>query len=244
MCSSDLARGILIYGPPGCGKTMIAKAVANEAGANFISIKGPEVFSKWVGESEKRIREVFRRARQVAPSIIFIDEIDSIAPRRGMHSGSHVTEQVVSQMLTEMSGLEDLTGVVVLAATNRPDMMDPALLRPGRFDKMIYVPAPDEKTREEILKVHTKDMPTRVDMKKLSEKTDRYSGADLEALAREAAMIALREDIESKDVKKEHFENALKKVKPSITADIFKKYKKLVEEMKETKLEEKARYIG
>ncbi|MBU3905154.1 MAG: CDC48 family AAA ATPase [Nanoarchaeota archaeon] len=239
------ARGILIYGPPGCGKTMIAKAVANEAGVNFISIKGPEIFSKWVGESEKRIREVFRRARQVAPAIIFIDEIDSIAPRRGMHAGSNVTEQVVSQLLTEMSGLEDLTGVVVLAATNRPDIMDPALLRPGRFDKMIYVPAPDEKTREEILKVHTKDMPLRsVDLKKLADRTDRYSGADLEALSREAAMISLREDMKSKEVKKAHFDKALETIKPSITPDIFKQYKKVVEEMKETKLEERARYIG
>lgn len=239
------ARGILMYGPPGCGKTMIAKAVANEAGANFISIKGPEIFSKYVGDSEKHIREIFRRARQVAPAIVFIDEIDAIAPRRGTDIGSHVTEQVVSQLLTEMSGLEDLTGVVVLAATNRPDIMDPALLRPGRFDRMIYVPAPDEKTREQILKVHTKDMPlVSVDLKKLADKTDKYSGADLEALVREAGMIALRENIKSDEVTKEHFEKALQKIKPSISDDIFKKYQKVVEEIKKTNLEERARYIG
>ncbi|MDD5416510.1 MAG: CDC48 family AAA ATPase [Candidatus Aenigmarchaeota archaeon] len=241
-------RGILMYGPPGCGKTMIAKAVANEANANFISIKGPEVFSKWVGESEKQIRDVFRRARQVAPSIIFIDEIDSVTPKRGSSDGSHVTEQVVSQLLTEMSGLEDLKGVVVLAATNRPDIVDPALLRPGRFDKMIYVPAPDEKTRLEILKVHTKNMPLKgVDIKKIATKTEGYSGADLEALVREAALISLREDIKSKEVTNKHLESAFKKIKPSITDDMFKKYQKVVEELKKTKLEEESkasRYIG
>lgn len=148
-------KGILLYGPPGCGKTMLAKAVANESGANFISVKGPELFSKWVGESEKRVRELFRRAKQVAPTIIFFDEIDAMVPRRGMGYGEQVTEKIVSQMLTELSGLEELHDIVVLAATNRPDMLDPALLRPGRFDRQILVPSPDEKTRMKILELKT-----------------------------------------------------------------------------------------
>jgi len=241
-------RGIMLYGPPGCGKTHIVKAVANEAGANFISIKGPEVFSKWVGESEKMIRNIFRRAKQVAPTIVFFDEIDSLAPRRGMYSGSGTAEQVVSQMLTEMSGIENMEGVVVIAATNRPDIVDPALMRPGRFDRLIYVPAPDEDSRKEILKVHTKDMPVKkVDINKLAKKTDGYSGADLEAAVREAALIALRRDLKIKQVDPKDFEDALKEIKPSISDDLFKKYKKIVEEMKKTRLDEDEttrRYIG
>ncbi len=240
------ARGILLYGPPGCGKTLIAKAVANEARVNFISIKGPEVYSKWVGESERMIRDIFRRAKQVAPSIIFIDEIDALAPRRGTDIGSHVTEQVVSQLLTEMSGVEDMSDILVLAATNRPDILDPALLRPGRFEKLIYVPAPDEATRFEILKVHTKNTPLKdVDLKKIAKATKGYSGADLEALVREAVMTALREDINSKNVTPKHFEKALKKVKPSITDDAFVKYQKVIEDIKKAKVEEEGtRYIG
>jgi transitional endoplasmic reticulum ATPase len=241
-------RGILMYGPPGCGKTFIVKALANEAGANFISIKGPEVLSKWVGESEKMIRDTFKRAKQVAPAIIFFDEIDSLTPKRGLDTGSRVTEQVVSQMLTEMSGIEDMEGVVVIAATNRPDIVDPALMRPGRFDRLIYVPAPDEKTRLEILKVHTKGMPLKgVDLDKVAEKTDGYSGADLEAVAREAGLVALRENIKAKEVTKKHFDEALKKVKPSITDDMFAKYQKAVEDLRKTKVAEKqseVRYIG
>ncbi len=240
-------KGILLYGPPGCGKTYIVKALANEAGINFISIKGPEVMTMWVGESERKLREVFRRAKQVAPAIIFFDEIDAIAPRRGSAAGAHVTEQVVSQMLTEMSGLEELKGVVVIAATNRPDMIDPALLRPGRFDQLVYVPAPDEKTRLQILKVHTKNMPLKgVNLNKLAEKTEGFSGADLEAVVREAAMHALRENIKTKEVSSKNFDEALKKIKPSITQDMFAKYRKAVEDIKKTKLEEeeKARYIG
>ena len=241
-------RGIMLYGPPGCGKTHIVKAVANEAGANFISIKGPEVFSKWVGESEKMIRNIFRRAKQVAPTIVFFDEIDSLAPRRGMYSGSGTAEQVVSQMLTEMSGIENMEGVVVIAATNRPDIVDPALMRPGRFDRLIYVPAPDEDSRKEILKVHTKDMPVKkVDINKLAKKTDGYSGADLEAAVREAALIALRRDLKIKQVDPKDFEDALKEIKPSISDDLFKKYKKIVEEMKKTRIDENEttrRYIG
>ncbi|MEM7821079.1 MAG: AAA family ATPase, partial [Candidatus Aenigmatarchaeota archaeon] len=241
-------RGILLYGPPGCGKTYIVKALANGAGANFISIKGPEVLSKWVGESEKMIRDTFKRAKQVAPTIIFFDEIDALAPRRGLEIGTRVTEQVVSQLLTEMSGIEEMEGVVVIAATNRPDIVDPALLRPGRFDRLIYVPAPDEKTRLEILKVHTRNMPLKgVDLNKLAEKTEGYSGADLEAVCREAGLFALRENMNAKEVTKKHFDEALKKIKPSITEDMFAKYQKAVEELRKTKVAEKpaeVRYIG
>ncbi|MEM7823971.1 MAG: CDC48 family AAA ATPase [Candidatus Aenigmatarchaeota archaeon] len=241
-------RGILLYGPPGCGKTYIVKALANSAGANFISIKGPEVLSKWVGESEKMIRDTFKRAKQVAPTIIFFDEIDALAPRRGLEIGTRVTEQVVSQLLTEMSGIEEMEGVVVIAATNRPDIVDPALLRPGRFDRLIYVPAPDEKTRLEILKVHTRNMPLKgVDLNKLAEKTEGYSGADLEAVCREAGLFALRENMNAKEVTKKHFDEALKKIKPSITEDMFAKYQKAVEELRKTKVAEKpaeVRYIG
>jgi len=241
------SRGILLFGPPGCGKTHIVKALANESGVNFISVKGPELLSKWVGESEQHIRDIFKRARQVAPSIIFFDEIDAMTPRRGMDSGSRVTEQVVSQILTEMSGLEDMHDVVVVAATNRPDIMDPALLRPGRFDRVIYTPAPAEAAREKIFSIHTKSMPLEgIDIKTLAKKTEGYSGADINALCREAALNAMREDIKAKNVTKAHFEEALKKVKPSITADMFTKYQKVVEEAKKTKIEEeeKSRYIG
>ena len=242
-------RGIMLYGPPGCGKTFIVKALANEAGANFISVKGPELLSKWVGESEQHLRDVFRRAKQVAPCIIFFDEIDSLAPRRGSDAGNRVTEQVVSQLLTEMSGIENMEGVMVIAATNRPDIIDPALLRPGRFDRLIYVPAPDEKTRLEILKVHTKSMPLakEVSMEKLAKQTDGYSGADLEAVVREAGLNALRENMKAKEITKKHFDESLKEIKPSITEDIFMKYQKIVEEVKKTKLEEhekSSRYIG
>ncbi|MFQ6071228.1 MAG: AAA family ATPase, partial [Methanosarcinales archaeon] len=237
-------RGILLYGPPGCGKTLLAKAVANEAGANFILINGPEVFSKWVGESERMIRNVFRRAKQVAPSIIFIDEIDALAPKRGVEIGTRVTEQVVSQLLTEMSGVQELKDVVILAATNRPDILDSALLRPGRFDRLIYVPSPDEKARLEIFKVHTRNMPLKgVDIKKLAKITEGYSGADIEALVREAALYSLRENIKSKEVNSKHFDKAIKKIKPSITADMFKKYQKAVDNLKKTSLDE-TRYIG
>jgi transitional endoplasmic reticulum ATPase len=242
-------RGILLYGPPGCGKTYIAKALANEAGVNFISVKGPEILSKWVGESEQRLRDIFRRAKQVAPSIILFDEIDAIAARRGLSAGTRVTEQVVSQLLTEMSGVEEMKDVVIMATTNRPDILDSALLRPGRFDRLIYVPAPEEKTREEIFKIHTKNMPLKaVDIKKLAKETKGYSGADIEALVREAALFSLREAMskktKAKEVKKEHFEKALKKIKPSITVDMTKKYQKAVEDLKKTELEDTARYIG
>jgi transitional endoplasmic reticulum ATPase len=237
-------RGILLYGPPGCGKTYIVKALANEAGVNLIAIKGPEILTMWVGESERKLRDVFRRAKQVAPTVILFDEIDSLAPRRGIEVGTRVTEQIVSQLLTEMSGIEEMEGVSVIATTNRPDILDPALLRPGRFERLVYVPAPDEKTRLEIFQVHTKGMPLKgVDLKKLAKDTEGYSGADIEALAREAAMAALREDIKAKEVTSKHFEKALKKVKPSITPDMFNKYQKAVEDLRKTDVQE-TRYIG
>jgi len=242
-------RGILLYGPPGCGKTYIVKALANEAGVNFITVKGPEILSKWVGESEERLRNVFRRAKQVSPSIILFDEIDAIAPRRGLEVGTRVTEQVVSQLLTEMSGIEEMKDVVIIATTNRPDILDSALLRPGRFDRLIYVPAPEEETREEIFKIHTKNMPLKgVNLKKFAKETEGYSGADIEALVREAALFALREAMnkkeKAKNVTEKDFEKALKKIKPSITPDMSKKYKKAVDNLKKTEIEETARYIG
>ena len=239
-------RGILMYGPPGCGKTLLAKAVANESGANFISVKGPELLSKWFGESEQRIRELFRRARQVAPSIIFLDEVDSMIPKRGLQHGTHATESVVSQLLTEISGLEELKNVVVVAATNRPDMIDPALLRPGRIDRFVLIPAPDEKARLEILKVHTKNMPLKqVDLKILAKKTEGLSGADLESMCREAAMNALRENMKSKEIKLKHFEAALKETVPSATREVVDYYSKFVERQKKVEKEvETPKYIG
>jgi transitional endoplasmic reticulum ATPase len=240
-------KGILMYGPPGCGKTLLAKAVANESGANFISIKGPELLSKWFGESEQRIRELFRRARQVAPSIIFLDEVDALVPKRGAYMGTHATESVVSQLLTEISGLEELKDVVVIAATNRPDMIDPALLRPGRIDRFVLIPPPDEKSRLEILKVHTKGMPLKnVDLKLLAKRSEGFSGADLEAICREAAMNALREDMKSKEVKEKHFDEALRKAVPSINREVIDYYNKFVERQKKLEKEEKREqnYIG
>ncbi len=228
-------RGILLFGPPGCGKTLLAKAVATESGANFIAIRGPEILSKWVGESEKAIREIFRKARQAAPAVIFFDEIDAIAPARGLAADTHVTERIVSQLLTEMDGIERLENVVVIAATNRPDILDPALLRPGRFDKLIYVPPPDKKARLEILKIHTRKMPLAddVDLNRIAEMTEGYSGADLEALVREAALMALREDINAKVVEMRHFEEARKKIKPSITQDMIRFYNAWLERAKQ-----------
>ena len=228
-------KGILLYGPPGCGKTLLARAVATESEANFITIKGPEVFSKWVGESEKAIREVFRKARMSAPAIIFFDEIDSLVPRRGLgYADSGVTERVISQLLTEMDGVITLENVVVIAATNRPDIVDPAILRPGRFDRLIYVPEPNEEGRYQIFKIHTKKMPLAkdVDLKYLARMTRGYSGADIKALCREAAMIALRRDMSAKEVTLEDFKEAMKKVPPSISSDMEKWYKGFAEQVR------------
>ena len=223
-------KGILLYGPPGTGKTLIAKAAAHESEANFISIKGPELLSKWVGESEKGVREVFRKARGAAPCIVFFDEIDAIAPTRGgAGSDSHVTERLISQLLTELDGLEILTNVVIIAATNRPDIIDPALLRPGRFDRLLYVPPPDKESRMHVLKIHTKKKPLANDVKidVLADQTEGYTGADIAALASAAVMLALREHVakykdpkEAERTKEElkihmsHFEEAMKKIRP------------------------------
>jgi len=216
-------KGILLYGPPGCGKTLLAKAVATESEANFISIKGPEIFSKWVGESERAIREVFRKARSAAPAIIFVDELDSVVPRRGLgYADSGVSERVISQLLTELDGIENLRDIVVIGATNRPDILDPALLRPGRFDRLIYVTSPDEKSRLQIFKIHAKNMPLAndVSIEHLARISKGFSGADIQGVCREAAMIALRRDINEKTVTTEDFKQAMEKAIPSITSDM------------------------
>ncbi|MBU7018498.1 MAG: CDC48 family AAA ATPase [Theionarchaea archaeon] len=220
-------KGVFLYGPPGCGKTLLAKAVAHESEANFISVKGPEVLSKWVGESEKAIREIFRKAKQVSPTIVFFDEIDAIAQRRGEEIGSRVGERVVDMLLTEMDGLEDMGDVVVIAATNRPDMLDPALLRPGRLDRLILVPAPDQEARKNILEVHTREMPLKdVDLEYIASITDGFSGADLGGLVREAGMNAMREG--TKIVEMRHFSYALEEIQPSISEDMIQDYDKNV----------------
>ncbi|MCD6536384.1 MAG: CDC48 family AAA ATPase [Thaumarchaeota archaeon] len=229
-------RGILLYGPPGTGKTLLAKAVATESEANFISVKGPEVLSKWVGESEKAIREIFRKAREASPCIIFFDELDAIAPRRGMHTDAGVTDRIVNQLLTEMDGIQILKDVVVIGATNRPDILDPGLLRPGRFDRVIYVPPPDVEGRYQILQIHTKNMPLAddVDLRKIAELTEGYTGADLEAVCREAALTAARENINIDKVYMRHFMAALERVKPSIAPEQKREYEKILSEFKKS----------
>ncbi len=217
-------KGVLLYGPPGTGKTLIAKAVAHTTESNFISIKGPELLSKWVGESEKGIREIFRKARQAAPCIIFLDEMDSLAPSRSSGSSdSHVTERIVSQLLTEIDGLEELHNVLVIGATNRVDLIDSALLRPGRFDRILEIPLPDLKGREHIFKIHTKNKPIvkDLDVAKLVDLTDGFSGAEIEGVCNRAAMSAIRRYVnnEEKSVKsikitQEDLENAIEKLRP------------------------------
>ena len=226
-------RGILMYGPPGTGKTMLAKAVATESEANFISVKGPEFLSKWVGESEKAVRETFRKARQAAPCVIFMDEVDSITSERGTGSDSNVTERVISQLLTEMDGLSALHDVVVIAATNRPDIIDPALLRPGRFDKSIYIGTPDRESRKKIFEIHTKSKPLAedVDLEELAKDTDGYTGADISAVCNEAVMIAVRklvesgkmptdEEISACKVEMGHFKIAIEKIGPKVRKEL------------------------
>jgi transitional endoplasmic reticulum ATPase len=226
-------KGILLYGAPGTGKTLLAKAVANESQANFILVKGPELLSKWVGESEKAVREVFKKARQTSPTIIFFDEVDSLAPRRGISADAHATERVVNQILTELDGLEELHDVVIIAATNRPDMVDPALLRPGRFDRIILTPVPDKATRKRIFEVHTKGMPLKgINLDTLAEETAGYVGADIEAICREAAIFALRKNMKAKEVTMANFKEALKQVRPSTTKEIEKAYESLKDQFK------------
>ncbi len=238
------AKGVLMYGPPGTGKTLLAKAIANESQSNFISIKGPELLNKFVGESEKGVREVFAKARENAPTVVFFDEIDSIAGERGRNMGdSGVGERVVSQLLTELDGLEELEDVVVIATTNRPDLIDAALLRPGRLDRHVHVPVPDEEGRRKILEVHTRDKPLAddVDLDSLARRMEGYVGADIEAVAREASMAASREFIRSVDpedigdsignvrVTAEHFEQALDEVGPSVDEDVRDRYEEIEE---------------
>jgi transitional endoplasmic reticulum ATPase len=243
-------KGILLYGAPGTGKTLLAKAVATEAQSNFILVKGPELLSKWVGESEKAVREVFKKARQTSPTIIFFDEIDSLAPKRSLSSGSHVSETVVNQLLTEIDGLEEMHDVVIIAATNRPDIVDTGLLRPGRFDRILHVPGPTQKGREEIFAVHTKGMPLKdVDIKELAKRTSGYVGADIESVCRESAMLALRKsDLKAKEITMKDFDDALKKVLPSITPEIEKAYGELKNYFTSAKAkqmkEEKPSYMG
>lgn len=233
-------KGVLVYGAPGTGKTLLAKAVANEAESNFILVKGPELLSKWVGESEKAVRKIFEKARQTSPTIIFFDEIDAMAHRRSSGQDSKVNERIVNQLLTEMDGLQELSDVVIIAATNRPDMLDTALMRPGRFDRIVMTPVPDEKAREQIFKVHTRGMPLakNIDVKELVKKTSNYVGADIESICREAAIMALRDDLKVKTIKMKYFEKAIKKVKPSVTPEIEESYRKLKDQFTKARAEE------
>ncbi|MDY6818985.1 MAG: AAA family ATPase [Halobacteriales archaeon] len=240
--NTDPPAGLLLYGPPGTGKTLLARAVANATDANFISINGPEILDKYVGESERSVREVFDRARQHAPAVIFFDEVDAITPQRGNDVGSRAAERVVSQLLTEIDGLESLDDVVVIAATNRPDMIDPALLRPGRLEKAIEVPLPDRDAREEIFRIHSRDIPrSEIEFAGLAERTDGYSGSDIEAIVREASMLALEDYLADQEnpqsaqrrlqVTARHFRQALEAVSPSVTEDRREYYDDLADQL-------------
>jgi len=242
-------RGILLYGPPGTGKTLLAKAIAKESEANFIQIKGPSLLSMWVGKSEEGVRKIFERARQVSPCIVFFDEIDSLAGKRGLEQGTKVTERVLNQLLAEMDGIEDLSNVIVIGATNRPDMLDTALLRPGRFDRILLVTSPNKEGREQIFKIHTKDMPLAKDVmiEKIIERTEGFVGADMESFVREAAMLALRENMDAKEVKMKNFEEALKKVSGSVSKSDIDRYRKIeTDYLKSAKsaLERPIEYLG
>ncbi|TFF95525.1 AAA family ATPase [Candidatus Thorarchaeota archaeon] len=219
-------KGVLLFGPPGTGKTLLAKAVATESEANFISIRGPEIFNKYVGESEKAVREIFKKARQTAPCVLFFDEIDAVMASRSQRDETGVSKRIVNQFLAELDGMQALQNVLVIGATNRADILDPAVLRPGRFDGVVFVPPPDKEARVEILKVHTRDMPLAddVDLKEIARLTEGYSGADIEGLCREAAMAAVRGDWKAKPVEMKHFEQAMNEIRPSISSEDAQRY--------------------
>ena len=230
-------NGILLFGPPGCGKTLLAKAVATESLSNFITIKGPEIFSKWVGESERAVREIFRKARQAAPAIIYFDEIDAISSSRG-NVGSHIYDSIVNQILVEMDGVENSKGIVIIASTNRPDLVDPALLRPGRFDRLLFITAPEYEARSKILEVHTKKMPLadNVSLDKIAQFTEGYSGADIENLCRDAGMNAIREKLNDLDkIENRHFEKAMEKIKSTLSKEIIERYEQLAKQITESR---------
>ena len=224
-------KGVLLFGPPGTGKTLLAKAVATESEANFISVRGPEMFNKYVGESEKAIREIFKKARQTAPCVLFFDEIDAILSTRGRSDDTGVSQRIVNQFLAEMDGMQTLQNVLVIGASNRAEFIDPAALRGGRFDALLLVPPPDVDARVEILKIHTKDMPldSGVDLMKIADMTEGFSGADIENLVREAAMAAVRHDWKPRPVEMKHFEEALKEVRPSLSPEVVKRFLELAE---------------
>ena len=226
-------KGVLLFGPPGTGKTLLAKAVATESEANFISVRGPEIFNKYVGESEKAVREIFKKARQTAPCVLFFDEIDAILGSRGKNDDTGVSQRIVNQFLAELDGMQTLQNVLVIGATNRADILDPAVLRPGRFDGVVFVPPPDYDARIEIFRVHTREMPldSGVDIEKLAELTEGYSGADIEGLIREAAMAAVRVDWKPKPVEMKHFEEALQEVRPSISPEDIKRFLSLADQV-------------
>jgi transitional endoplasmic reticulum ATPase len=229
------AKGFLLYGPPGTGKTLLAKAAAREAEANFIATKSSDLLSKWYGESEQQIARLFNRARQVAPTIIFIDELDSLVPARGGGLGEpQVTERVVNTILSEMDGLEELQNVVVIGATNRPTLIDPALLRPGRFDELIYVGVPDTAGRRRILAIHTEGMPLGddVDLEKIAQRSERFTGADLEDLVRRAGLTALRRSLDEAKVTMADFEVALAETRASVTPEMLEEYDRIQETLK------------
>jgi transitional endoplasmic reticulum ATPase len=238
-------KGVLLFGPPGTGKTLLAKAVATESEANFISIRGPEIFNKYVGESEKAVREIFKKARQTAPCVLFFDEIDAIVSVRGMQDNTGVSQRIVNQFLAELDGMQTLQNVLVIGATNRADILDPAVLRPGRFDNVLFVPPPEKEARMEILEVHTRKMPLEedVNLERLAELTAGYSGADIEGLVREAAMAAVRDDWKPKPVSLKHFEEAMKEIRPSISPDDIKQYQALAESVLRRQPKKKDDYL-